>query len=329
MNKSRLEGSIDDFVFTKSLIKVILPLKKVERGTHTKLITVHRAGKTFKRKQRVGRKEKDEVSTPKREIKEIKKSSLHPDNLIEISDINETIVVDLIGGIHEDETYICQFKDGSKAIHKTMMLGDITGEVGTYETAKIIGWDIVPETIKCDYGKGDGSTQKWISNSNEPYDGFDDNAILIEEKHLDDLSKIFVMDMIMGNFDRHSRNIIIDENDKCWAIDNEMIGKLNNSQLHMESLSEWAKTGAGSFVPMISVLKDSFGDDTEMYKKFKDHVDKNINQVIQNKDEIIKYWSQYKDSKMTNTSIPIKESIKNIGSNIKYLENYQNMETNK
>ena len=33
-------------------------LKKSEKGTHTKLVTVHRSGKVFKRKQRVGKKDK-------------------------------------------------------------------------------------------------------------------------------------------------------------------------------------------------------------------------------------------------------------------------------
>lgn len=310
--KSRLEGSLDDFVFMESP-KVVLSLKKTERGTHVKLVTVHGKTKTFKRKQRVGRKEK-----------EVKKSSLHPDNLQGIDDLNESGIVGLVGGIHEAETYICRFKDGSQAIHKTMRIGDIVGEVGAYETSKIIGWDIVPETIQCDYGRGDGSTQKWIPDGKEPKCSMNFlNSIKLEEKHLNDLSKIFILDMIAGNFDRHNGNLIIDENDHVWAIDNEMIGKRNNAELHIESLVGWSKKGEGSFVPMITVLNNNFGNDISMYKNFKDHVDKNIDQVIQNKDEIIKYWSQYKDNKYLNTGIPIKEGINNIEKNIKYLEDYR------
>ena len=130
------------------------------------------------------------------------------------------------------------------------------------------------------------------------------------------------MDMILGNYDRHSGNIIIDKNDKVWAIDNEMIGKLNNAEIHSESLNEWAKNGEGSFVPMISVLKNSFSDDTEMYQKFKNHVDENLIRVRKHQNKIIKYWSQHKDSKFLNTGIPIKESIKNIEKNINYLNKY-------
>ena len=500
--KSRLEGSLDDFIFESS--KVTLPIKKAERGTHIKLVTVHRGGKTFKRKQRVGRKERDKVSyksshdfikneikldidmregekftkdplmgeqiivsddkgnkldvwiketpdmiqlstigshekgtgigtkyllglknyadvsgkklvipnmTPegkkyfsrfswlkddhiklewiedgelqgyypentmsyisKKELKNNKlsekeslewktwqnyykeklfrpsvsphedyysqsiliatspqhakdlikkyqmadpssmgidlvadfellykrtkgdvpkKSNMHIDNLIKIKSLEDSGISGLVGGMHEGETYIVQFKDGSQAIHKTMLMGDIIGEVGAYETSKILNWDIVPETIQCNYGKGEGSCQKWVENSSEPYDGLDDNATLIEEKHINDLSKIFIMDMILGNYDRHSGNIIIDKNDKVWAIDNEMIGKLNNAEIHSESLNEWAKNGEGSFVPMISVLKNSFSDDTEMYQKFKNHVDENLIRVRKHQNKIIKYW---------------------------------------
>jgi hypothetical protein len=187
--------------------------------------------------------------------------------------------------MHENETYICRFKDGSLAIHKTMKAGDIVGEVGAYETSKILDWDIVPETIQCDYGKGEGSCQKWIPDSNEPYDGFDDNAILIEEKHLNDLSKIFVMDMILGNCDRHDGNIIIDKNDKCWAIDNEMWGKRNNAELHIEALNRVVKEGGISYLPMFGILENSFGEDVSMYQNFKDYVDKNIDIMINKKDE--------------------------------------------
>lgn len=311
--KSRLEGSLDDFIFIKSN-KITLPIKKSERGTHTGLVRVKREGKVFTRKQRIGRKEK-----------EIKKSSLHSDNLQEIKSLEDSGIVGVVGGIHEEETFICKFKDGSSAIHKVMQKGDIIGEVGAYETSKIIGWDIVPETISINYEKGEGSTQKWIPDGKEPICSMDlGNSIKLEEKHLNDLSKIFIMDMITGNFDRHNGNLIIDKNDHVWAIDNEMIGKLNNAELHIESLKGWAETGESSFAPMITVLNNSFGNDISMYKNFKDHVDKNIKQVIQNEDKIIKYWSQYKDNKYINSGIPIKEGIGYIKRNIEYLKKYIN-----
>ena len=63
MTKSRLEGSLDDFIFESPKV---LSIKKSEKGTHTKLVTVHRKGTTFKRKQRVGRKEEEKVIISKK-----------------------------------------------------------------------------------------------------------------------------------------------------------------------------------------------------------------------------------------------------------------------
>lgn len=309
--KSRLEGSLDDFVFIKPKV---LKLKKAERGTHVKLVTVHRGGKVFQRKQRVGRKEKEVV----------KKSSLHPDNVQGINDLNESGIVGLVGGIHEMETYIVQFKDGSQAIHKTMMKGDIAGEVGAYEISKIIGWDIIPETIQCNYGKGDGSTQKWIPDGEEPMGDFYDGVDL-GEKHLNDLSKIFILDCINSNFDRHDGNLIIDKNDRVWAIDNECIGKKDNFLLHIESLEQYAKNGEGSPMPILRVLENSIGSDIKLWQKFKDHVDKNFKEAILYENKIIDYWDQYKDKKDMKAflgAIPMRDAIKNIQKNINDAKKY-------
>ena len=254
--------------------------------------------------------------------KKVEKSSLDKNNLIEIKSLTDS-GINIVGGIHDEDTYICKFKDGSSAIHKTMMVGDIAGEVGSYKMSKIIGWDIVPETIECHYGKGKGSSQKWIPDTESPINIYNEDGIKLEEKHLKNLSKIFIMDMITGNYDRHRGNIVIDENDKCWAIDNEMIGKLNNASLHIESLEQFVKSGEGSPTPMINVLENSFKGDTKMYQKFKDNVDKNLKQALIKSDEIIKYWSQYNESKYLNTGIPLKESIKNITKNIEFLKEYR------
>jgi len=41
------------------MVGIEIDLSKIERGTHEGYVTVHRKGKTFKRKQKLGRKEKD------------------------------------------------------------------------------------------------------------------------------------------------------------------------------------------------------------------------------------------------------------------------------
>jgi uncharacterized cupredoxin-like copper-binding protein len=254
--------------------------------------------------------------------KKVKKSSLHPDNFQIIDEINDSNIPGLVGGIHEMETYICRFKDGSQSIYKTMLPGDIVGEVGAYEISKILGWDIVPETIQANYNKkGEGSSQKWIEDGREPTDDFIDGVDL-KEKHFNDLSKIFVMDMINSNFDRHSGNIIISQ-DKVYAIDNEMWGKKDNAELHIESLDQYAKKGEGSPMPMIRVLENSIGSDIKLWQKFKDHVDKNIGIAILHKDEIMNYWNKQISSDVKASGvISSSEAVGYIQKNIKYLENY-------
>lgn len=251
-----------------------------------------------------------------------KKSSLDVDNLTEINPLEDS-GINIVGGVHEEDTYICKFKDGSSAIHKVMMAGDIAGEVGTYEISKIADWDVVPETIQRNYGRGEGSTQKWIKDGEEPIGDFY-GGVTLGEKHLNDLSKIFILDMINGNFDRHEGNLIIDKQDHVWAIDNECIGNRKNAKFHIEGLEQFAKEGAGSYLPIFGILENNFGDDPKMYQKFKDHVDKNIDIILTKKDEIIKYWNQYdKDMKVFYSAIPMKDAIKFIKENIEYLENYR------
>ena len=297
-------------------IEKIIKISKAEKTT----ISISKAEKTIKVKATHKRKaHKRVIHFEGKELEKKIKSPLDPDNLTEIKSL-EDCGINIVGGIHEDETFICKFKGNESAIHKVMPLGDVAGETGTYKISKIIGWDVVPETIKCDYGKGVGSSQKWI-DGDEPSSPFY-NGVTLAEKHLNDLSKIFIMDMINGNFDRHDGNLIVDKNDHVWAIDNESIGKLNSAELNIESLEEYVKDGRGFSTPMMQILKNSFGNDVKMYQNFKDHIIKNFPMALNKKDEIIAHWSQYKDSDYLNTDVPIKNGIKSIEKNIEYLEKY-------
>ena len=255
-----------------------------------------------------------------RQLNKEEKSSLHPDNLSEIKSLSESGIPGLVGGIHAEETFVCKFKDGSSALHKVMDPCDIIGEIGAYEVSKIIGWNIIPETIQCNYGKGEGSSQKWIPDAKEPYSGYcEECEIKLEEKHLDDLSKIFIMDMMSGNDDRHCGNIIIDKNDKCWAIDNESMGGVRNFNLNIKFLNEWAEKGDGTYVTFARALENSFGNDSGKYKKFKEYVDSNLVQVLQHKDEIIKYWRQYRYGSEDRRT---QHNAKEVMYNINEIENY-------
>ena len=411
MIESRLMGDIKDFIFIESQ-KVKLPFKKSEKGTHTKLVTVHGKTKTFKRLMRVGIKETTKpkieklsekeslewkewqkyykeklfrpsvsphedyasqailIGTSPQHVKSLirkyqakdpgsmgidlaadfellyqqtkddvpKKHSLHIDNLTEIKSLTESGIPSLIAGLHEEDTYICKFKNKSQAIHKTILPSQIVGEVGTYGISKILNWDIVPETVQFNYGHGEGSTQKWIPNGKEPMDNFNEGfGIELKEKHFDRLSKIFILDMITSNSDRHSGNLIIDENDKIWAIDNEDWGEKDKAKICMESLEGWAEKGSGRYVPMITVLVNSIGNDVELWKKFKSNVDDNLIRVRKHQNKIEKYLDQYindfykeLNDKYGTTetiidsfaNIKTKEAIKNVKNNINYLNKY-------
>ena len=142
------------------------------------------------------------------------------------------------GTMHISDIYIVGFKDKSKGIYKTFKEAAVIGEVSFYELSQIIGNDLCPETTKVDFGKGEGSCQKWIVNGREPWDGRElSQSIHIKEKHFSDLAAIFVQDMIVGNWDRHAGNIII-KDDKCYAIDNEDWGTKGASDDYTHALDE-------------------------------------------------------------------------------------------
>ena len=244
-----------------------------------------------------------------------KKHKMDPINLVEIKPIDESGIPGLVGGIHKKETFICKFEDESKAIHKVMINRKIAGEVGAYEISKILNWDIIPETVQYDYniGRGEGSTQKFIKDTKEFTDSYNENGIEASEKHFDNLSKIFIMDMINGNNDRHSGNIIIDPDGKCWGIDNEMFGARQVKNF-IETLDQWAKTGDGNYVPMMTILRNSIGNDQRMFQKFKDCVDENLIRVMNHGNKIIDYWNK-------NDNIN-DETKKNLEYNVNYLTKY-------
>ena len=291
--------------FRKNKILLI----KGERGTHMGLVRVRRDGKIFTRKQRVGKKDKLKIPT---------KSSLDLDNLVEIKSIYED--TDIKPGIHAGDSFICKFKDGSSGIHKVMRKIDIHGEVGAYRTSEILGWNIVPETIKVDYGKGFGSSQKWIPNGREFYDPIDENdeQVKIEDKYFDGLAKIFVLDMITGNNDRHNANMIIDQNDKIWAIDNENWGSKPTKE-NMTNLKSVVSNDNVKHESIMQVLDNSFGGDKNKYSKFQKLVYDNLVHVVEKQDELTKCWEKSINGDNFNTT---QQSLNRVIRNLEYIKAY-------
>jgi len=227
----------------------------------------------------------------KRNIKDIpkneeeKKFLMIPKNVEKILTSSE---LGISGVTHKKETYIIKFKNNFNAIYKTMKKKEIIGEVTTYDISKKLNWNIVPETVENDFGKGNGSCQKMIDGV-EPYSGYDDkdNYIKINKNHFDDLSKIFVLDMITGNYDRHDANVIIDKNNKCWAIDNEDFGNPDTAKEFIKVLDSMCGLSSESdYNPMIVWLKKNL--DKNDFLEFRKYILKNIKEVIDNEDKISK-----------------------------------------
>jgi len=253
----------------------------------------------------------------KRNIKDIPKkyTSMMPYNVEKIISLND---YGIMGGIHDEDSHIIKFKNGTTAIYKVMKKGEIIGETSTYNIIKILNWDIVPETIEGNFGKGNGSCQKIIDGV-EPYAGFYGNNTRIYRKHFDDLAKIFVLDMFLGNPDRHEANVIIDDTNKCWAIDNEFIGTPRAPEKFMSALDSMCGLSSEfNYNSMIIWLKKNL--DRNDFLEFRKYVLKYIKEVLNKKEEILNYYSKYKNDSITVDIRPIKDVISNIKNNLEFME---------
>ena len=255
-------------------------------------------------------------------------STMTKDNVEEILSLAD---MGAKGGIHNNTTSVIKFKNGEHAIHKKIKPEDVFGETEMYNTAKILDYDMVPEAIAGDFGKGHGSCQKWINNTEGPYDDFSLQGCKIGEEHFDDLAKIFVLDMIVGNGDRHSENIAISKDTgKCWAIDNEGWGEapadrailsledeINVGDIEYSQMMYWM---CKILSPMPGIFQKQPEDGgkamrAEAFAGFKEKVVDNLKVALENKDKIIDNYSSFEGKNS-------EERISNIKENIEYLEKY-------
>ena len=100
--------------------------------------------------------------------------------------------------------------------------GNPESEKVAYKLDKELGLDIVPQTTVTT--NRDGSThsvQKWINNGDSVGNLYDKNGGPIKNKLKDESApgKVLLLDLILGNSDRHERNIIVKGN-RIYAIDN-------------------------------------------------------------------------------------------------------------
>lgn len=296
--------------------KLEIPTDLLKNEKHYETITVHpKKGQPFKRRQLVGRKE--EIKSPE------KSTSMTLENVEKVLTLSEFGVE---GGLHDEESYVVKFKDGSTGLYKTMDEGFIIGETSTYDLSKILNWDIIPETIQVDFGKGDGSCQKWVEDSEEPCGGdFETlDCIDIKENHLDDLSKIFIIDMIIGNRDRHSGNVMISGNN-CRGIDNEGWGNAYTATEYLQSL-DWhiGFDDEKSYSPMLRWLNNNINKESLLI--FREKIIMDMKSVIENKDKIINYYNKYENDDLVVGEYADAKSIAlillRIKDNLDYIEKY-------
>ena len=236
---------------------------------------------------------KETVTQPKEEVSK-GPVSMTQENLKELKSFED---LGMMGGVHEPGSYRAKFEDGANAMYKVMTEGSIVGEVSTYDISEMLNWNVVPETIRTNFDKkGDGSCQRWVEGGQCPHEGHGDGlGTMIGEEHFGDLSEILVLDMVTGNYDRHGGNVMIDENDQCWAIDNEDWGTAGAADDFMTALDNCAGVSdVGGFSPMTRWLDKNLG--RKDYLKFREKVVENMGHVVANKDEIINYYNKYEGS---------------------------------
>jgi len=259
-------------------------LIKLDRGTKTEWKTVRRGGKTFKQRFRTGKK--DVTPAPG--------STMTKDNLVEMVPAYDTAPGDEITGtLHEGGLYRCKFKDGSHGLHKPLVDVDIVGETSYYDVSEILGFDICPETVKVDFGEGEGSCQRWVP------DGKNVVETGVHKEDLEQLAQIFVTDIVCGNRDRHDENIMKTEDGKWHAIDNEMWGSMRPQDDWMDALDEAIGTDYSTiYCPQMTWMNEYYESDnkTEDLKLFKQYVIDGMKSVLEHEDEIKQSYERHLDS---------------------------------
>ena len=89
-------------------------------------------------------------------------------------------------------------------------------EIASFQVAQLIGWDIIPPTIRIDGPLGVGSLQLFIPCDFETHYFH----ILEDPKHHRDLQKICLFDFVANSTDRKGGHCLLGNTGKVWGIDN-------------------------------------------------------------------------------------------------------------
>lgn len=94
-------------------------------------------------------------------------------------------------------------------------------EVGMYELAAFLGWDVVPRTVKRSGEFGLGSVQTYVdADFSQHYFTLMQERLADVDRLLPQLHTIATLDLLANNADRKGGHILVDSDDRLWAIDN-------------------------------------------------------------------------------------------------------------
>ena len=207
------------------------------------------------------------------------------ENLVSTQSAKEFGIEDTMHASYID---ICTFKDGSKGVYKLVTEKEVEGEVNYYKVNKILGWDTCPETVAVDLGKGVRSCQRWITNNKLVYTKDTTDGVKVERRHLNQLSKIFVQDMICGSRDRHNYNVLV-KDDTFYAIDNDTVAEpVRNSYIKtLDHIISGSDTRNNAMLSWMEESDLSLDD----YKLFKKYVLQDLNTMIEHKEKISELYN--------------------------------------
>lgn len=86
-------------------------------------------------------------------------------------------------------------------------------ERAAYLASQAIGWSLVPPTILREGPHGWGSLQLFIDHDPQIH------YLTFQGQHVEESQKVTLFDVIINNADRKSGHVLLDEEDRLWAID--------------------------------------------------------------------------------------------------------------
>lgn len=169
-----------------------------------------------------------------------------PEETTPASDLRDSIVdrtslrkLGINGGVNENASSIIHVAEGSfpprtglsdfralaKYDRQDPSEGDpVRAEKLRYAVDQLLGHSTIPDVIPL----GEGFAMRWVDDSGFGGTGVrqlwrsNPNNLPLTDGQLASFANITIMDCLMGNFDRHQGNYVVDDdNDKVWAIDNE------------------------------------------------------------------------------------------------------------